>query len=244
MLSQLIDFMIKGGRPMVRKNYFLFVTMFFCLFVRFGVPSQVYSQSSGQLLNQTVQPAELLKIISIVKFVEDKIEADSPGLTAELKLNTILQSMELFGFTINDRSNFSPQMSKSQIAVLLAGGQVPSQRKVITENALNMVTLNSGKVKNPVVLKELIIPTPSSHPAYIRNNSVGGKKGSLCPTVEKRLVVDCKRSSVSKSESHPENIPFSENIATLENSSLSDSGSELYIKLDNIVNKAVRKAIK
>lgn len=90
-----------------------------------------------------IRPAELQQMMSILKFINDKLEKDTKGLSQQLRLNTMLESLELLGIDSGNRSRFKPGMSDSQISVLLLGEQLPAKRQVAIQNAISVLNLKT-----------------------------------------------------------------------------------------------------
>lgn len=98
---------------------------------------------SGVQAQSNIRPAELQQMMSILNFIENRLEKDAKGLSPQLKLNTMLESLELLGMDSGDRSRFKPGMSKSQISVLLLGEQLPAKRQVAIQNAISVLNLKT-----------------------------------------------------------------------------------------------------
>jgi hypothetical protein len=98
---------------------------------------------SGVEAQANIRPAELQQMMSILKYIESKIEDDAKGLPQQIKLNTILESLELLGVDTGDRSRFKPGMSNSKISVLLLGEQLPEIRQVAVQNAISVLNLKA-----------------------------------------------------------------------------------------------------
>lgn len=100
---------------------------------------------SGVFAQSRVSPSEIQQMNSIIKYLDKKISVNSPKTNPSVRLTALLESCSLLGFNVDDRNAFTPDMSVSEISVVLLGSQLPSRRKVIVNDAQKVLHLKREK---------------------------------------------------------------------------------------------------
>ena len=90
------------------------------------------SASFAQARTEVIQPAELQRMLSIISFLKSKLSGEDSYDAADpsVKLDALITSLELFGLTVNNRENLSPNLKATDLAIAILGSTPPRHRQV------------------------------------------------------------------------------------------------------------------
>ena len=88
--------------------------------------------SFAQARTEVIQPAELQRMLSIISFLKSKLSGEDSYDAADpsVKLDALITSLELFGLTVNNRENLSPDLKATDLAIAILGSTPPRHRQV------------------------------------------------------------------------------------------------------------------
>ena len=86
----------------------------------------------AQARTEVIQPAELQRMLSIISFLKSKLSGEDSYDAADpsVKLDALITSLELFGLSVANRENLSPDLKATDLAIAILGATPPRHRQV------------------------------------------------------------------------------------------------------------------
>ena len=93
----------------------------------------VAGASLRPLYGGVIQPAELQRMMSIISFLKSKLAGEETydNASPKVKLESLISSLELFGLTVANKENLSPDLSQTDLAIAILGATPPKRRQVV-----------------------------------------------------------------------------------------------------------------